>query len=62
MKEFNRYSIKEIAENYIEEISQKREAVHRDEKGEFILGRSNEDVSVTEGRVFFDIRFTAVHR
>ena len=60
-EEFRDYSIKEIVEKYIEgtpEIAEK--TVHQDEKGEFVRGDNSEDTTVTEGTVFFDIRFRAV--
>ena len=61
VEEFRDYNIKEIAEKYVEgtpEVAEK--TVHQDEKGEFVRGDNSEDTTVTEGTVFFDIRFRAV--
>lgn len=60
VEEFSGCSIQEIAEKYIEESMQKRKFLHPDEQGEFVCGMNGEDVSMTEGKIFFDIRFTAV--
>lgn len=65
LKEYKDCSIKDIAEKYIEgdpEIA--KTAVHPDETnketGESIHGVSNEDNTVTEGTIQYDIRFFAI--
>ena len=56
--EFRDCDIKDIENKYIEgkPIISKRE-VHQDEQGEFIQGMDTEDLSITEGTVYFDIMF-----
>ena len=62
LKEYEDCSIQEIAEKYIE--GEPEVAVHPDETnretGESIHGTSNEDSTVTEGTIKYDIRFFAI--
>lgn len=72
MKEYQNYSVQEIAENYIEGFPViSTVSVHSDVKdpeskntdlseSEFIHGDSTEDSTITEGTVTFDIRFRAI--
>ena len=65
LQEYEDCSIQDIAEKYIEgEPEIAKVAVHPDETnqetGEFIHGISNEDNTVTEGTIRYDIRFFAV--
>lgn len=61
MEEYEDTNISEIAERYIEgDVSVSREAVHMDERTEFIEGTSNESTSVTENRITYDIKFRAI--
>lgn len=72
MKEYQNYSVQEIAENYIEGFPViSTVSVHSDVKNpeskntdlsesEFIHGDSTEDSTITEGTVTFDIRFRAI--
>ena len=57
-KEFAGYSIKDIAEKFIEgkpEISET--SIHADESGEFVEGMNTEDATMKEGTSTFDIKF-----
>ena len=62
--EYRDAEIQDIAERYIEGIPEVSEAaVHQDERngdGELIKGASTEDISIHEGTVTYDIRFTAI--
>ena len=65
MEEYKAHSIKEIAERYIEGIPQIAEAaVNPDEDGyegsEQIRGAKNEDSTIQEGTITYDIRFLAI--
>ena len=65
MEEYKAHSIKEIAERYIEGIPQIAEAaVNSDEDGyegsEQIRGAKNEDSTIQEGTITYDIRFLAI--
>ncbi len=65
LKEYTDCSIQEIAEKYIEgEPEIAKIAVHPDETnretGESIHGASNEDSTITEGTIKYDIRFFAI--
>lgn len=65
MDEYRDYPVDEIAEKYIEGMPQIGQvAVHPDETNlsdaELIHGMSTEDVTLTEGKVTYDIRFLAV--
>lgn len=65
MEEYKNYSPAEIAEKYIEGVPQIAQvAVDPDETnvmdGESIHGMNTEDVTQTEGRVTYDIRFMAI--
>ena len=65
MEEYKTHSIKEIAERYIEGIPQIAEAaVNPDEDGyegsEQIRGAKNEDSTIQEGTITYDIRFLAI--
>ena len=62
MEEYEAHSINEIAERYIEGIPQIAEAaVNPDEDGyegsEQIRGAKNEDSTIQEGTITYDIRF-----
>ncbi|MBQ8924078.1 MAG: hypothetical protein IJ053_04715, partial [Lachnospiraceae bacterium] len=60
-KEYSDYSVFEIAENFIDGEPQiSKETVHRDEVPESIEGANNEDSSIKEGVVRFDIKFKAI--
>lgn len=65
LKEYKNCSIQDIVEKYIEgEPEVSKTAVHPDETnretGESIHGVSNEDNTVTEGTIKYDIRFFAI--
>ncbi len=65
MEEYKAHSINEIAERYIEGIPQIAEAaVNPDEDGyegsEQIRGAKNEDSTIQEGTITYDIRFLAI--
>lgn len=61
LKEYQNCEIQEIAEKYIEGQPQISEVpVEPDEDKPIIQGLPNEDSSLTEGRVFYDIRFVAI--
>ena len=65
MEEYKAHSIKEIAERYIEGIPQIAEAaVNPDEDGyegsEQIRGAKNEDSTIQEGTITYDISFLAI--
>lgn len=68
MDEYKNYEVSDILKNYIIGFPQvAKSAVHRDEKSldgkdavERIVGENTEDSTVTEGKVTFDIRFTAI--
>jgi predicted transposase/invertase (TIGR01784 family) len=61
VSEFKDFDVNYIADNCIEGKPQVSEvSVHRDGKPEKIVGDSNEDATVDEGVVYFDIRFVAV--
>ena len=65
LEEYKTYSIHEIAEKYIEGVPQIAEAtVNPDEKtcncGEQIQGVKNEDSTIQEGTITYDIRFLAI--
>lgn len=65
MEEYKAHSINEIAERYIEGIPQIAEAaVNLDEDGyegsEQIRGAKNEDSTIQEGTITYDIRFLAI--
>lgn len=60
-EEFVDCSLKDIEEKYIEGTPQISEiAVHQDEEGEFIKGMNTEDASMSEGTIFYDIRFDVI--
>jgi predicted transposase/invertase (TIGR01784 family) len=62
VKEYHNYGVKEIAENYIEgapHVSQT--AVDPDESNApMIHGLNTEDTTMTEGTIYYDIRFLAI--
>lgn len=61
IEEFNEYRIEDITEKYIEgEPNVADVAVHRDEGSEFITGNNTEDTTMTEGTVYYDIRFYVI--
>lgn len=65
LEEYKAYSINEIAEKYIEGVPQIAEAaVNPDEEvydsGEQIRGVKNEDSTMQEGTITYDIRFLAI--
>lgn len=65
MKEYRGYSIQTIAERFIEGTPQiAKMCVDQDERGEdepeSIIGMKNEEVSLTEGKVTYDIHFLAL--
>lgn len=65
LEEYKTHSIHEIAENYIEGVPQIAEAaVNPDEEtrdsGEQIRGVKNEDSTIQEGTITYDIRFLAI--
>ena len=65
LEEYKAHSINEIAEKYIEGIPQIAEtAVNPDEDGyggsEQIWGAKNEDSTIQEGTITYDIRFLAI--
>ncbi len=65
LEEYKTHSIHEIAEKYIEGVPQIAEAtVNPDEKtcncGEQIRGVKNEDSTIQEGTITYDIRFLAI--
>ena len=65
LEEYKTHSIHEIAEKYIEGVPQIAEAtVNPDEKtcncGEQIQGVKNEDSTIQEGTITYDIRFLAI--
>ena len=61
LEEYRNYSVKEIADKYIEgEPEVSKAAVHADESAEFISGMSTESASVNEHVTTFDIKFRAI--
>lgn len=65
LEEYKTHSINEIAEKYIEGVPQIAEAaVNPDEEicdsGEQIRGVKNEDSTIQEGTITYDIRFLAI--
>ena len=63
VEEYKDFEVNEIAERFIEGEPQITEiAVHPDEEdnGEQIKGAPTEDSTITEGTIFYDIRFYAV--
>ncbi|MBQ6695069.1 MAG: hypothetical protein IJN16_00015 [Lachnospiraceae bacterium] len=63
MAEYRHYSVHYIMQHFIpdEEMQFSPIAVHRDEGNQLILGSNTEDASITEGTVYYDIRFRALH-
>lgn len=65
VKEYENCSLKEIEEKYIEGTPiVAQDAVHQDETaedGDSVKGGRNEDSSMTEGTVTYDIRFSALN-
>ena len=60
VEEYRNSNIQDIAEKYIESEPQIAEvAVNPDETNPSIRGLSNEDATLTEGTVTYDIRFMA---
>lgn len=60
VEEFSDCSIQDIEEKYIIDTPEiARVSVHQDELGDFVEGIGTEDTTMTEGTVFFDIRFHA---
>lgn len=61
VREYNDYSVEEIADKYIEgEPEVSKTAVHVDETAEFITGMNTESATMKEGTVTFDIKFRAI--
>ena len=61
VREYNDYSVEEIADKYIEgEPEVSKTAVHVDETAEFIIGMNTESATMKEGTVTFDIKFRAI--
>ena len=61
IQEYNDYSIKEIADRFIEgEPEVSKAAVHIDEIAEFITGMNNESATMKEGTTTYDIKFRAL--
>jgi hypothetical protein len=61
IEEFANYSIKDIATKYIEgNVTISERPVHRDEVPDKIIGLNTEDSSITEGKVTYDLMFTAI--
>ena len=61
VQEFSESSIKDIEEKYIEGVPQISEvSVHPNSIGEFIEGMNTEDSSISEGTVYYDIRFRVI--
>ncbi|MDE7284149.1 MAG: hypothetical protein K2N85_11305 [Lachnospiraceae bacterium] len=64
VEEYENCSLKDIEEKYIEGIpTVAREAVHQDETaaGDSVKGDRNEDSSMTEGTVTYDIKFNVIN-
>ena len=61
VREYNDYSVEEIANKYIEgEPEVSKTAVHVDETAEFITGMNTENATMKEGTVTFDIKFRTI--
>ena len=61
VREYNDYSVEEIADKYIEgEPEVSKTAVHVDETAEFITGMNTESATMKEGTVTFDIKFRTI--